>query len=252
MKCRYCNGEVGLEQKYCPYCGRPNEQAVQHYSDMASFRGRYADTEAEVIRHSERYARIIPRTVIIVLLLVLAAAMYIVSENAYGFPQLMRSRAAEKRPEATMSVLEGYLEEGDYISFSSYISYNGIKTYNSAFERYRHVYWCSEYYQDIVMHMEKLFLHTDREGWIKYSASDDIRMLCQSLEYFYDAYNRGADEPETADYVPYLEDMKGRVADLLNVYLGIDDSELDGFLAMSDNRKAAYIEEVLLDAKSEG
>ncbi len=251
MKCRYCGGEVGLEQKYCPYCGKANDQAVQHFSDMASFRGRYADTEAEVIRRSERYARIIPRTVIIVLLLVAAAAMYIISENAYGFPELMRKKVAERNPDATMATLEGYLEEGDYVSFASYISYNGIRTYGTAFDRYKHVYWCSEYYKDTVMRMEKLFLHTDREDWIKYSASDDIRMLCQSLEYFLENYERGYNDPDTEGYDRYLDDMKTRSLQLFNVYLGIDESEIDDFLAMTDNRKAAFIEEVILDAKNE-
>ena len=250
MKCIYCGGEVGLEQKYCPYCGNANEQAVQHYTDIASFRGRYADTEAEVLRRSDRYARIIPRTVIIVLLLVAAAIMYIITENAYGFPDLMRRRAAEKHPETAMAVLDACLDEGDYVSFASYMSYNSIRTYSTPFERYRHVYWCSEYYKDILVHTEKLFLHSNRSDWLKYSASSDIRMLCQSLEYFMEYYERGLDDPDAAEYAGHLDEMKDRVMDLINVYLGIDESEAEEFLAMTDNRKAAYIEEVLLDAKT--
>ena len=57
MKCRYCGGEVGLEEKTCPYCGRPNEQAVKHHQNMASFRRRYAETEAEVATKTRRYAQ---------------------------------------------------------------------------------------------------------------------------------------------------------------------------------------------------
>ena len=251
MKCRYCGGEVGLEQKYCPYCGNANEQAVQHYADMASFRGRYADTEAEVIRRSERYARIIPKTVIIVLLLVAAAVMYVITENAYGFPELMRQKAAEKHPDAYMTVLDSYLDDGDYVAFASYFSYNGIRTYGTAFERYKHVYWCSEYYKDVLLHTEKLFLHSNRDNWLKYSASSDIRMLCQSLEYFMENYERGRDDPQAAEYSGHLDEMKDRVMDLINIYLGIDESEVEDFLVMTDNRKAAYIEEVLLDAESD-
>ena len=47
MKCPYCGGEVGLEERFCSYCGRPNEQAQRHHQDMARFRKQYAETEAE-------------------------------------------------------------------------------------------------------------------------------------------------------------------------------------------------------------
>lgn len=250
MKCTYCGGEVGLEQKFCPYCGNVNEQAEQHYKDMASFRGRYADTEAEVTRRSDRYAKIIPRCVIIVVLLIATAAMYIFAENAYGLPELKRQRAAERDPEATISTLDAYLEEGDYIAFASYASFNGIRTYGTPFERYKHVYWGASYYKEIVLRLEKIFLQSERDDSMQYYASDDIRMLCQSLDYFMEIYDRGHDDPDTAAYAPYLEDMKDRTMELFHVYLGIDESIADEFLAMSDNRKAAYIEEVLLDAKS--
>ena len=36
--------------------------------------------------------------------------------------------------------------------------------------------------------------------------------------------------------------------DLLRVYLGIEGEEAEDFLALSTNRKAAFLEEVLLDA----
>lgn len=250
MKCRYCGGEVGLEQKFCPYCGNTNDQAVQHYTDMARFRGRYADTEAEVIKRSERYARIIPRTVLIVFLLIAAAAMYLVSENAYAFPEMMRRRAAERHPAAAVAALDEYLADGDYVSFASYISFNGIRTYNTAFERFRQVYWCSENYKDILLHTEQLFLHTDADYWEKYNASNDIRLLCQSLEYFFETYDRYREDPEAEEYAPYMDDMKNKVLDLLNVYLGIDETEADEFLAMTNNRKAAFIEEALLYAEN--
>lgn len=34
MKCKYCGGNLTLEQAYCPHCGRPNEEAEQHVKDM--------------------------------------------------------------------------------------------------------------------------------------------------------------------------------------------------------------------------
>ena len=35
MKCPHCGAQVGLEDKYCPFCGLPNEFAQKHQEDMA-------------------------------------------------------------------------------------------------------------------------------------------------------------------------------------------------------------------------
>ena len=251
MKCKYCGGEVGLEEKYCTYCGRPNEQALRHSQDMASYRRRYAETEAAVVNKTDRYRRIVLRAVLILLLLIASVAMYVVTENAYSIPETMRRRAAEKDPEHTISELDSYLEKGDYSGFSSYMTYYGIRTYGTAFERYSRLNWCAQYYSDFVLRMERLFLYGDRDDWIRYNASSDIRALCQSLEYFLDEYERAERDVESELYRAYIEDMRQQMTEMLDVYLGIDGSELDGFLTLSDNRKAAAIEEVLLDAQDE-
>ena len=251
MKCKYCGGEVGLEENYCSYCGRPNDQAMRHAQDMASYRRRYAATEATVIGKTNRYRQIVLRAVLILLLLVLTIVMYAVTVNAYAIPEELRRRSAEKNPGLTISTLDTYLENGDYRSFASYISYNGIRTYGSAFESYSDLYWCAQSYSDYVLRMERLFLHTDRDDWVKYSATSDIRMLSQSVTYFLDDYERAQGSTESEVYMRYVEDMRQNVVKMLEVYLGVSETELDSFLALSENQKAAYIEEVLLDAQKE-
>ena len=34
MKCPHCGAQIGLEEKYCPFCGLPNEFARKHQEDM--------------------------------------------------------------------------------------------------------------------------------------------------------------------------------------------------------------------------
>lgn len=41
MKCKYCGGEISLEDVKCPYCGRENEEAVQHIKDMQYYQGEF-------------------------------------------------------------------------------------------------------------------------------------------------------------------------------------------------------------------
>ena len=252
MKCKYCGAEVGLEEKFCSYCGQPNDQAIRHFQDMAHYHRRYAATEAAVVSKTNRYSQVILRAVLILVMLIATVVMAVVTENAYSLPEAMRSREAEKHPEQTCAVLDAYLESGNYRGFSSYISYNGIRTYGTVFEKYTNVSWCADAYARFVLRMEELFLQADREAWLKYSASSDIRWLCESLDDFFDDYESAQRNEESELYLRYIEDMKKTMGNMLHVYLGIDEQELAEFLALSENRKAVYVEEVLLNAQKAG
>lgn len=248
MKCKYCGGEVGLEEKFCPYCGNPNEQAVRHVRDMADYQERYAETEATVVGATRRYAQVIPRAVVILLLLIAIAVMAFVTENAYSFPEQRRRRAAEKDSAGTIATLEEYLERREYVSFASYMEYNDIRTYGTPFEAYSDLKWVTQCYKEVLLRTERLFLHEDSEKWASVSAPDDIRFLCQSLDSFFEAVERVQKRSTEDSYGVYMEQMRSDVMELLRVYFRIEGAEVEEFLTMSSNRKAAWLEEVLLDA----
>ena len=249
MKCKYCGAEVGLEENFCSYCGKPNEQALRHTQDMASYHRRYAATEAAVVRKTRHFSQIILRAVLILVILIATIVMYAVTESAYSLPEAMRRRDAEKNPERTIAALDSYLEARDYLGFSTYLEYNGIRTHGTDFEAYSEIAICADYYKDFVLRMERLFLHADQEAWLKYNASSDIRWLCQSLDDFLYEYNRVQQREESGRFLSYIEDMQQTMKGMLRVYLGIGDAEFEEFLALSENRKAAYVEEVLLRAQ---
>ena len=248
IKCRYCGGEVGLEENFCPYCGRPNEQAQGHHRDMASFRRRYAETEAAVVDRAEHYSRVIPRVILVLVLLFAAVAMWIVAAGAWRYPESMRSRAALRDPEAVKATLDGYLEQGDYLSFASYMEFNDIQTYDTPFAEYSDVRWCATYYQTFVIDMERILLQRDRESWERYSASSDIRFLCSALDSFTETYARAMEDAPSEFHRACMEDMNANILAMLRVYFNVSEEEAADFLALSENQKAARIEEVLLSA----
>jgi predicted amidophosphoribosyltransferase len=53
MKCKYCGGNLTLEQAYCPHCGRPNEEAAQHVKDMEHYKSNFEDTKSDVYEVTE-------------------------------------------------------------------------------------------------------------------------------------------------------------------------------------------------------
>ena len=248
MKCRYCGGEVGLEEKFCPYCGKPNEQAVQHHQDMERFQTRFSETEQSVKGRAKKYSQIVPLVLTILFLLIGSVIMAVVATNAYAFPDQSRRRASLRDPERTCEVLDGFLNSGDYMSFSSYMDYYNIRTYDSVFSKYREVGYCAYSYKEFVTRLEKLFLHGDREYWLKYSADSDIHYFCDSIDEFYDTLDSTYRYSEPEDYTECIEDMRQTVTGMLRTYLGIREEETDAFLSLSANKKAAYVEEVILGA----
>lgn len=248
MKCKYCGGEVGLEEKFCPYCGKPNEQAQLHHQNMAHYRRRFAQTEAEVVGSARKYSQIIPRIVAILLLLIAAVVMFALSQNAYFFSEEMRRLAAERHPDSIIAQLDGYLENREYLSFSSCFEYNNLRTYGTPFADYSDVEYCADNYSYFVLRLEKLFLNDKSDNWRKYSADDDIRRLCECLDDFEEAYGRSLRSEQLPLHRSAMDDMRENIRDMMRVYLGIEDEEWEAFLALSANRKAARIEEVLFGA----
>ena len=58
MKCKYCGGNLTLEQAYCPHCGRPNEEAAQHVKDMEHYKSNFEDTKSDVYKVAEKNTEI--------------------------------------------------------------------------------------------------------------------------------------------------------------------------------------------------
>jgi len=248
MKCKYCGGEVGLEESVCPYCGKTNEQAARHHREMASFRRRYAETEAAVVGKADHYARIVPRMLVILLLLITAVVTYAISENTYGYPEELRRHRAERNPKPIMEILDKCLEDRDYIAFSSWLTYHGIRCYRGPFEEYEELQWTAEYYKDFVMAAECALLHGELDTRDKENISYDLRRLCQNLESFMETAERELRTVESEDHRDALENMRSDVMEMMQVFFGLDGEKLEHFLTLSEAGKTAYLEEVLLDA----
>ena len=45
MKCPHCGAQIGLEEKYCPFCGLPNEFARKHQEDMDRYEQEFQQTQ---------------------------------------------------------------------------------------------------------------------------------------------------------------------------------------------------------------
>lgn len=244
MKCPYCGGEMGLEAPACPYCGRPNDQSVQHVQAISRFNRRFEETRRQVLGKAQSYSRIIVRAAVLLVLVISCVVMAVIAENAYSMPENSRRRAAERNVAEMKSRLDGYLAEGDYISFASTIEYNGLYLYGSSFSEYTEVNWCAASYRDFVLRLENIFLQGDREAWAKYEASSDIRYLCSTIKSFEDSLSSARRNLEGSPLMDHVMVMRRDMQQMLSFWFGIEDPE--AFFALSENRMAAAIEEVVL------
>ena len=97
MKCEYCNGNLSLEDEYCPHCGKPNKHARKHIDDMRRFQGEFEDTRKYVRDKTIGYTEITVRVVILSILIVLILVFFAVGANAWEINREIKKKSAEKK-----------------------------------------------------------------------------------------------------------------------------------------------------------
>ena len=49
MKCKYCGGDVTLDDHFCPHCGRPVDQSQRHHQEMKQYETEFEETRQEAL-----------------------------------------------------------------------------------------------------------------------------------------------------------------------------------------------------------
>lgn len=248
MKCPHCGGEVGLEDKFCPWCGRPNEQAIQHHEDMARFQAAWRETEQTVETKTKHVVRVLPRLIVILALLIISVVSVIIGSQAWEFSDYVRRRSAERNPAEVRATLDGYLEQRDYKSFYSYTELYDLRFYNSPFEEYSNIHSCVMAYHTFLSRLEEIFVRRDMEKWLEDRASFDIRYLSSAIKEFFDELKYLQRRDPTEKDLACMEDMRQTAEGMIRVFLGMDSEQLQEFLNMTENRQAVYLEEVITGA----
>ena len=248
MKCPHCGGEVGLEEKFCPWCGKPNEQSVQHMEDMARFQASYRATEQSVEKKTKHVVRLLPRLIVILALLIVSVVSVIIGSQAWEFSETVRKNAAERSAAATRAALDTYLEQKDYRGFHSYAEYHCLSFYRGPFDDYSQLDYCISDYVRFLDRLEDVFLVRDREKWLKNDAEFDIRYLAMYIDDLFDQLDDVSKHDLTEKDKLIVQDIRATAQGMVRVFLGLDEEALKEFLALSENRQPAMLEEVLTGA----
>ena len=242
MKCKYCGGNLDLEHKFCPHCGRPNELAQQHVRDMEIFQGEFDRTQKDVYRQASRWPGIFVRGVILSVIIVLIAICVFITQNAWSFRREHMERYAVRHAEEFTAQLDDYLDRMDYRGFSGFMEYQNINIYDEPYSKYKCIKWPADQYGRILDNVMRIVMpapYDRNERFYEYLADD----LNQFFQYTDSSYYNEFDQVDEAFARPHWERMEQTILDVLETYLNFSEEEAEALRAMSNPRRAVLLEE---------
>ena len=243
MKCSNCDGQMGLEDAVCPYCGTPNAMAAQHQADMAHFREEYERTQDEVLENTSALQRHGSWLVILVVLLVALVIGIALQACSWDIGHSMREHAVKQDEAVDKQALDTFLEEGDYGKFVGYYDSNDL--YVGDYDAYIGIHSAARAYADIVQFIETVNDYDNSrhsptfiEDVCGYLADDlnDIYTLEKQYSYSLDRYLPNSMRG-------YLDDIRERTDAIARTYLGLTEEQIRDIPNISEQKLAQLIEE---------
>lgn len=242
MKCKYCGGNLDLEHKFCPHCGRPNELAQQHIRDMEKYRGEFDRTQQDVYRHASRWSGIAARAIILAVIVVMFFIMAFVTQNAWSIKSEHMTKSANRHYAEYSAQLDKYLENMDYRGFSSFLDYHQIDTYDPTYNKYYGLEWPADSYGSILKNIMNIVMPTSYgayERQYEYLSEDLDRFYQYTAPSFYGDYH-----PVDEKFVkPHWDRMEQTINDVLITYLGFSKEEAWELRNLSKPKRALLLEE---------
>ena len=238
MKCKYCGGEIRLEDLVCPYCGRPNEEAQRHAQDMRRYQYEFQKTKQDVTEKAGQASKRAVRIGAIALLLLAIGANIILQLNSYHIGYAIERANEKKHASEYLANAEAYLAEEDYLGFVSYCSASDMSMSSDLYNDIYPVYRVGMYYQAAVHQMMKLV------NLGKYDSVDSFtKYLSEDVEDFYESIkNESSYEPVNETAAAHIESMKESLEVLFTAYLGMTPEEAAGMEDLTRAGRALLIE----------
>ena len=241
MKCHNCGGEIQLEDLYCPYCGRPNEEAHMHARDMHHYKREFEQTQEAVAEKAGRQSRRAIRIAAVAILLLAIGLNILLQANSYSVQRYFERSANKRNASVYKQKIEEYLEEEDYVGFVSYCYANDLTLSDDLLEPVYPVYRIANSYKYAQQQIMMLICHnkySDIDHLAKYT-SDTICEYYEALDPDNYSYNDSYDTPEVQKHLANIErDMEA----LLVGYLSMTPEEAAEMPSASRSTRVMLIE----------
>lgn len=254
MRCPNCGKTIGIEEIKCPACGYTNPLAEKHNENIRKYDKRFKKTQDNVLESARKTEGIGIRggifAILVAAIVILAVCWGVVIADGEGETSEDRKKAALKNKAENAAQMKAYLEEGDYITFVSFIRRYDIPLNEEPFKEYKKLDYVAEEYYSCVGDWERILLRSDDPDYWD-SSGLDISHFCTDIGSFMEVYEYNAGIEKNEEIAAYMEDMNADMRAMLRRYLQMTDDEVDEFLGYSQARKAVAMEEIILGEGSE-
>ncbi len=245
MKCISCGSEIGLTVEKCPYCGRIVTETAGHQADLKAYSEKNKRSKRRLAKTLGSNIPLVISAVVMVVLIIDTFIAYYVKENAYHFrPDAMRKESVDKYDEYSAQIKK-YLEAGDYTGFVAFMEYHNIAEYEAPYDDLNLLWETAYDYASLVSEVESSVMFGPEAD--RYRPEEDVSDCRRAIHEFYSDFEYKQPEIEADPYGSYMTDMKDKADIILRIYLGMDDTYREKYLAASDIEQEAYLEGVLIN-----
>ena len=243
MKCQYCGGDVSLDDRFCPYCGRRVDQAERHQKEMEAYEGRFEETREEALKKADNAGGGLATAVGIrlVILAVLIVAMIVIGTryDSYEVNQRRQEKEITTNEQQYKALIEQLLEDRDYAQLAALERRRNI-TDSDLYSDYKYIIYASDYYNRAYRGLLGIAYYRPGSEMPYYT-----EQLSKSIASFYDQispdyYERYAANPDKTKEV--FGQMEQQMQILLRRYLGLSEEEAASFKDLSKSRRTVIIE----------
>lgn len=225
MKCKYCGGNLSLEGKTCPHCGRLNEEAIQHAADMERYQDHFEETRKDVYGVAKRFGGITARAVIIAALMLAIFVVYLIDDNIWDIKRWFVTMNSNAHVEEYSSQMERYLEEENYMAFRYFCKNQDIDGFNDKYQDYQPLIQAAGAYEVVFNGINSLLTAEDERT---------VGSYISNIEWGYAWFERGKegyynDESIREKSLSAMEQMEAKLKILLRAYLGFTAEEAEQF-----------------------
>ena len=251
MKCKYCGGDVTLQDHFCPHCGRPVDQALRHQKEMREYETEFEETKREAIDKisiSSGGGTAVGIRLAIIVALTIALIWMLINLNSYDINQRKEKRLANANYDAYVEQIEQYIADRDFVALSRFENKHNLD-WNDKYKEYRDIFYAASSYEYIYRGiLETAFLLKDaRSLYYAENLSENVNRFYEQILSDRSAYSDADPEKTEAAYNEMEQDMLA----LLQNYLHISKEDADSMRELSKSRRKVLIEQAL-DARIVG
>ncbi len=241
MKCEHCGGNLGLEDLFCPYCGRENRMAKQHNTDMKKFNADYAVTKREVISNSRRFNSFTVRITIIAILVTLIAITIVGLCNSYNIRSAREDRIIAANEKEYRKALDKLIDERDYLGLNYYSRINNIR-YSSSLDDYYMIFSAASTYKSF---LDDMYYLLDEDSYME--DEEAFEAIAEAMDRIY-SYREPHSDYEKKKYyrdsrvTEYITDLSKHMETMVQGYFNLSDEEMAGFDELSNAKKQILLE----------